>query len=109
PISGLDSSNRISGGVHRADEVGYPEIRVGKINSSPFSLSHFSLLFPFFLNKRTHGQAVYMKNEAPNNLRYITPDVDGHNGGTWKAVDSVRNLGAQDTVGDIRRKVEQNW
>ena len=25
--------------MHRADEAGYPEIRVGKINPSPFSMA----------------------------------------------------------------------
>jgi hypothetical protein len=30
-------------------------------------------------NERSHGQPVYRKGNE-----YITPDIDGHNGGVWK-------------------------
>lgn len=43
-------------------------------------------------NFRSHGQPVYTDGR-----RYITPDVDGHNGGVWKMADSVRNLGRKNT------------
>lgn len=39
-----------------------------------------------------HGQFVYKKGN-----RYITPDVDGHNGGVWKMTDSIKNLGSRST------------
>ncbi len=41
-------------------------------------------------NYRSHGQPVYRKGN-----RYITRDVDGHNGGAWKMADSVKNLGSK--------------
>ncbi len=41
-------------------------------------------------NYKSHGQPVYKKGN-----RYITPDVDTHNGGAWKMADSVKNLGSK--------------
>jgi RHS repeat-associated protein len=43
-------------------------------------------------NYRSHGQPVYK-----NGNKYITPDVDGHNGGAWKMADSIKNLGSKST------------
>lgn len=37
------------------------------------------------------GQAVFTDGK-----RYITRDLDGHNGGAWKMADSVKNLGSQE-------------
>ncbi|WP_233983629.1 toxin C-terminal domain-containing protein, partial [Pectobacterium versatile] len=48
-------------------------------------------------NERSHGQPVYVNKKAPRDVRYITPDVDGHNGGFWKGADSVKNLGSRKT------------
>lgn len=48
-------------------------------------------------NERSHGQPVYLNSKAPIKLKYITPDVDKHNGGFWKAADSVKNLGSKRT------------
>lgn len=42
------------------------------------------------IGERSHGQPVYKKGN-----RYITPDVDSHNGGAWKMADSVKNLGTK--------------
>jgi RHS repeat-associated protein len=47
------------------------------------------------INERSHGQPIYLNSKAPAKLKYITPDVDKHNGGFWKAADSVRNLGCK--------------
>ncbi|QLC90859.1 DNRLRE domain-containing protein [Priestia megaterium] len=47
--------------------------------------------------ERSHGQPVYKNPKAKRSKRYITPDVDAHNGGTWKAADSVKNLGSKKT------------
>ena len=44
------------------------------------------------INETINGQAVYKKGN-----QYITRDVDGHNGGAWKAADSVANLGKKET------------
>lgn len=41
-------------------------------------------------NYRSHGQPVYKRKN-----RYITPDVDSHNGGVWKMADSIANLGSK--------------
>jgi RHS repeat-associated protein len=49
------------------------------------------------INERSHGQSIFYNSKAPKNMRYITPDVDGHNGGFWKAADSVKNLGSRKT------------
>lgn len=43
-------------------------------------------------NYKSHGQRVYKKGN-----RYITRDVDGHSGGSWKMADSVENLGRKST------------
>jgi RHS repeat-associated protein len=43
-------------------------------------------------NERSRGQPVYT-----NGRTFISPDVDGHNGGAWKQADSVRNLGRKNT------------
>ena len=43
-------------------------------------------------NYTSHGQPVFKKGNT-----YITPDVDGHNGGTWKAAGSVKDLGSKST------------
>jgi hypothetical protein len=39
-----------------------------------------------------NGQAVYQDGN-----RFITRDIDGHNGGAWKMADSVKNLMSKDT------------
>lgn len=40
--------------------------------------------------QRSHGQAVYRKKR-----RFITPDVDSHNGGIWKIATSLENLNSK--------------
>ena len=50
-------------------------------------------------NYRSHGQPVYYNPETGT---YITPDVDSHSGGVWKAADSVENLGSKkNALGNI--------
>lgn len=49
------------------------------------------------LNERSHGQPIFYNSKAPRSIRYITPDADGHNGGFWKASDSIKNLGSKKT------------
>ena len=39
------------------------------------------------INEKSHGQPIYKKGN-----RFITPDVDSHNGGYWKMADSIKNL-----------------
>ncbi len=41
---------------------------------------------------RSHGQPVFRQGN-----RYITPDLDSHNGRGWKMADSVENLGKKTT------------
>jgi phage tail sheath protein FI len=43
-------------------------------------------------NYSSHGQPVFR-----NGNRYITPDVDQHNGGLWKMADSPKALGSKTT------------
>jgi len=43
-------------------------------------------------NERSHGQPIYKKGR-----RYITPDVDQHNGGIWKMADSIEHLRSKAT------------
>ena len=45
----------------------------------------------------SHGNAIFVNPNAPRALRYITADADGHNGGVWKAADSIANLGSKAT------------
>lgn len=51
------------------------------------------------INERSNGQAVYQatKSAVVKGLPYITPDVDSHNGGAWKAASSVARLGSKTT------------
>ncbi|MGN3395969.1 toxin C-terminal domain-containing protein [Enterococcus gallinarum] len=46
-------------------------------------------------NERSHGQPVFKNTKRKP--KYITPDVDSHNGGTWKGADNVKDLGSKDT------------
>ena len=52
-------------------------------------------------NEYSSGQAVYKANKPISSvikgLIYITPDVDSHNGGAWKAGKSVAALGSKAT------------
>ena len=45
-------------------------------------------------NFKSHGQPVYYNSKT---RRYITPDVDSHNGGVWKMADSVEHLASKAT------------
>ena len=47
--------------------------------------------------QQSHGQAIFTNKKAPRELRYITPDLDSHNGGYWKAASSIKNLGSKTT------------
>ncbi|WP_347401578.1 toxin C-terminal domain-containing protein [Candidatus Enterococcus ikei] len=47
------------------------------------------------INEKSHGQPVF-KNKK-NNPKYITPDVDSHNGGVWKGADTLEGLGSKKT------------
>ena len=47
-------------------------------------------------NQYSHGQPVYEKVSG-DGPKYITPDVDGHNGGVWKGANSVKDLGSKAT------------
>ena len=42
--------------------------------------------------EKSHGQPIFKKGN-----KYITPDVDRHNGGVWKMANSVKNLGSKNT------------
>jgi len=44
------------------------------------------------INETVNGQAVYQEGR-----RFISRDVDGHNGGVWKMADSVKSLGSKNT------------
>ena len=45
-------------------------------------------------NSISHGQAIYYN---PKNKKYITPDVDSHNGGVWKMAKSIEELSSRGT------------
>jgi len=44
------------------------------------------------INDTINGQAIFT-----DGVRFITRDIDWHNGGAWKMADSVRNLGSKET------------
>lgn len=46
-------------------------------------------------NERSHGQPVYKSKKGKP--KYITPDVDSHNGGVWKGADTVKGLKSKKT------------
>lgn len=49
-------------------------------------------------NYVSKGQAVYTTDKPKfKGLTYITPDVDSHNGGAWKAAITYENLGSKST------------
>jgi intein/homing endonuclease len=43
------------------------------------------------------GQKVFVNKSAPSSLRYITRDIDSHNGGVWKAAKTIKDLGSRAT------------
>ena len=45
----------------------------------------------------SHGASIYTNSKAPKAMRYISPDIDMHNGGFWKAASSVKNLFSKNT------------
>lgn len=51
------------------------------------------------INERSNGQPVYKATNSAKvkGLPYITPDVDGHIGGAWKAASSVERLNSKST------------
>ena len=61
----------------------------GGSSSTPESLGYKKT------NERSHGQAVYKNSKGKP--KYITKDVDSHNGGAWKGADSVKDLGSKKT------------
>ena len=52
-------------------------------------------------------QAIYVNNEAQRDLRYISRDVDGHNGGAWKAARSPENFTADRRVGTFNADLSE--
>lgn len=44
-----------------------------------------------------HGQVIITNKKASRELRYITQDLDSHNGGYWKAASSIKNLRSKTT------------
>ncbi|WP_315077930.1 toxin C-terminal domain-containing protein [uncultured Clostridium sp.] len=46
------------------------------------------------INETSHGQPVFYNKKLK---KYITPDVDRHNGGVWKMADSVKELASKKT------------
>lgn len=50
-------------------------------------------------NYKSSGQVVYeaTKSAKVKGLPYITPDVDSHKGGAWKAAKTVAGLGSKQT------------
>ena len=47
--------------------------------------------------QQSHGQAIFTNKKAPLEVRYITADYDGHNGGFWKGASSIEKLGSKAT------------
>jgi len=48
------------------------------------------------INQTSHGQPVYQSTNGKS-PKYITPDVDSHNGGVWKGANTVDALGSKNT------------
>ena len=59
------------------------------------------------VNQKSHGQPIYKRNDSlkgknkpqrPKTApKYISPDIDSHNGGIWKGASSISNLGSKQT------------
>ena len=47
--------------------------------------------------QQSHGQAIFTNKKAPSEVRYITADIDSHNGGFWKGASSIEKLGSKST------------
>ena len=47
--------------------------------------------------QQSHGQAIFTNKKAPSEVRYITADIDSHNGGFWKGASSIKKLGSKST------------
>ena len=56
-------------------------------------------------NSKSHGQPVYTDGKT-----YITPDVDGHNGGWWKMAKTIQDLASKATrMGTYDRFFKSDW
>ncbi|MDT8903388.1 hemagglutinin repeat-containing protein [Anaeroselena agilis] len=81
-------------GLARAVEVLNNErgsIRIGSMTTKQVTDAAKVLGFEK-TNYFSHGQPIYKKGNL-----YITPDIDGHNGGVWKAASSVEDLKSKST------------
>ena len=58
-----------------ADEIGYVKVK----------------------GKESKGRAIFHRSKAKRSLQYITSDYTSHNGGFWKAADTIENLGSKST------------
>ncbi|KAB0443451.1 toxin C-terminal domain-containing protein [Lysinibacillus fusiformis] len=47
-------------------------------------------------NELSHGAKVY-ERKSGSGPKFISRDMDGHNGGAWKGATSIKNLGSKDT------------
>lgn len=47
--------------------------------------------------RKLHGQAIFQNSKAKRSMRYISRDIDNHNGGYWKAAKSINDLGSRAT------------
>jgi len=71
-----------------------PRVRVEPVYKTNAEAQQAAKMLGFAkINETVHGgQAVFKLGS-----RYITRDLDGHNGGAWKMADSVRALGSKKT------------
>lgn len=88
----------VSQGLKKAIKKWTKSVISSMIRSSPSvtKAAAESLGYVVKKNHYSHGQKVFelKKGKGP---KYITVDVDGHNGGVWKGATSVKNLGSKKT------------
>lgn len=46
-------------------------------------------------NQYSHGAKIFKAGKKAKGPKYITIDKDGHNGGTWKGADEIKDLGSK--------------
>ena len=47
------------------------------------------------VNGTSKGELIFKNDKVKRNLRFITYDNTAHNGGTWKAAESIKKLGSK--------------
>ena len=97
-VGSLGTVNRISKNLKKVDEVekAAEARKLSKNDWKPMTAKEATAAAEKLgykkIVEKSHGQPIFKKGN-----KYITPDIDGHNGGAWKMADSIKNLASKNT------------